>query len=69
MENIDRIVRLNELVTIVGLSRSTIYRLIQENKFPKQIHLSERTMGWRLSIINEWIRQKRSDLVGNIRLR
>ncbi len=56
--DIDRIIRMKELTSIVGLSRSTIYRLIQEDKFPKQIHLSVRTAGWRLSVINEWINQK-----------
>lgn len=56
--DMDRIIRMNELTSIVGLSRSTIYRLIQEGKFPKQIRLSIRTAGWRLSVINEWINQK-----------
>lgn len=58
MMDIDRIIRMKELTSILGLSRSTIYRLIQEGKFPKQIHLSIRTAGWRLSVINEWISQK-----------
>lgn len=52
---------MKELTSIVGLSRSTIYRLIQEGKFPKQIHLSIRTAGWRLSVINEWINQKETN--------
>lgn len=56
----DRIVRMKELKIIVGLSNATIYRLIQENKFPKQFHLSERTVGWRLSVIMEWINERES---------
>ena len=50
----DRFVRLKELITIIGLSRSTVYALIAKDKFPKPIHLTARTSVWRLSIIMEW---------------
>lgn len=45
----DRYIRIKELVEILGICRSTIYRLVNLNKFPKQIKLSERTAVWRLS--------------------
>jgi prophage regulatory protein len=51
----DRYIRLNELAPMLSLAKSTIYRLIKENKFPKQIKLTERTSVWRLSVINQWI--------------
>ncbi len=54
----DRFIRVKELTKMLGIGRSTIYRLIKENKFPKQIKLSERTSVWRLSIINQWIADK-----------
>jgi prophage regulatory protein len=56
--NVDRIIRIKELMAIVGLSRSTIYKLMNEDKFPKQIHLSERTAGWRMSTVMEWINER-----------
>lgn len=55
---VDRFIRMKELITITGLSRATIYRLMKEDRFPKQIHLSERTACWRLSIVMEWISEK-----------
>lgn len=55
---VDRYVRLKELAFMLGLGRSTIYRLIKDNKFPKQIKLTERTSVWRLSEINQWIAEK-----------
>jgi prophage regulatory protein len=54
----DRYVRLKELSTMLGIGRSTIYRLMKQNKFPKQIKLTERTSVWRLSVINQWIQEK-----------
>jgi prophage regulatory protein len=54
----DRYIRLNELAPMLGISKNTIYRLIKENKFPKQIKLTERTVVWRLSVINKWVADK-----------
>jgi prophage regulatory protein len=54
----DRYIRMKELSLMLGIAKSTIYRLIQENKFPKQIRLTERTCVWRLSVINEWIKER-----------
>lgn len=54
----DRYIRIKELAAMLGIGRSTIYRLIKANKFPKQIKLTERTSVWRLSVINQWIADK-----------
>ena len=54
----DRFIRMNELAPMLGLAKSSIYRLIKENKFPKQIKLTERTVVWRLSVINKWVEDK-----------
>lgn len=39
-------VRIDELTSIVGLSKSTIYSLIDEGKFPRQKRLAKRAVGW-----------------------
>ena len=54
----DRYIRIKELATMLGIGKSTIYRLIKDNKFPKQIRLTERTSVWRLSEINKWIKDR-----------
>jgi len=54
----DRFLRIKELSAMLGIGQSTIYRLMHHNKFPKQIKLTERTVVWRLSVINEWIAEK-----------
>ena len=54
----DRYIRIKELVGILGICRSTIYRLVNLNKFPKQIKLSERTAVCRLSEVYEWVNER-----------
>jgi predicted DNA-binding transcriptional regulator AlpA len=46
-----------QLTQIVGLGRSTIYRLINEGRFPKQLHPfgDDRVAAWRLSDIETWV--------------
>jgi prophage regulatory protein len=54
----DRYIRIKELSAMLGIAKSTIYRLVKEDKFPKQIKLTERTVVWRLSVINKWVADK-----------
>lgn len=54
----DRYIRIKELATILGIGKSTIYRLVKDGKFPKQIKLTERAAVWKLSAINSWIKDK-----------
>lgn len=51
-----KILRLSSIKSITGLSRSTIYLRISENKFPKAINLGGgRAVGWLETEIDEWI--------------
>ncbi len=47
--------RLEEVCKRTGLSRATIYRLIKEEKFPKQKNLTSFCRGWLDSDIDHWI--------------
>lgn len=55
-DKIDRILRLPAVLDRTGLSRSTLYRKMQEGTFPKQIALSVRCAGWRESSVSAWMR-------------
>lgn len=52
----DRILRLKTVLERTGLSRSTMYRKMQNGTFPKNLQISTRCTGWRESAINDWIR-------------
>ena len=51
-------IRLNVVQEITSLSKSTIYRLISEGDFPKQVQIGKRAVVWVRSDINAWINQK-----------
>jgi prophage regulatory protein len=57
-QGFDVCLRIKHVVAVTGLSRSTIYSLLSANKFPKPIKLSERTVAWRTSVIDAWIRER-----------
>src|SRR3546814_7525359 len=42
-ENPDRIIRINAVLARTGLTRSTLYRKVQNGTFPKQLKLSARS--------------------------
>jgi prophage regulatory protein len=52
------ILRLPQVKSQTGLSRSAIYQRISEQKFPKQIDLGGRAVGWLESDIQNWIKQR-----------
>lgn len=56
-ESVDRILRLRVVLERTGLSRSTLYRKIQEGTFPGQVRIAARCVGWRESAVTEWLRK------------
>lgn len=53
-----RFIKLKEVMKLTSLSRSSIYLYIQNNKFPKQITIGERSVAWNLSEIQSWMNGK-----------
>ena len=50
-----RVLRLEEVCQMVGLARSTIYARVSAGGFPHPIRLGSRSVGWRLTDIDEWL--------------
>ena len=59
-----KILRLPAVVDCTGLSRSTVYRLIRQKKFPKPFPLSDRLVGWLASEIEKWIESRTGQQAG-----
>lgn len=53
-----RIVRLNTVMDMVGLSRSSIYRRLDNGSFPKPVDLGSGTIGWVENEIISWIDER-----------
>ncbi|MFG1206899.1 helix-turn-helix transcriptional regulator [Xanthobacter flavus] len=52
----EQLLKLPEVVAMVGSSSSTIYRWIDEGRFPSQLILGPATVRWKLSEIKAWLR-------------
>ena len=57
-----RLISLREVEQQTSLSRSTLYDLIRNKKFPAQIRVTERRIAWIQSEITSWIELKRSEM-------
>jgi len=58
--------KLPQVKRLTPLSTSTIYRLMKKGDFPKQIKLSERSSGWILEEIEQWIEEKINERKENV---
>jgi len=65
MKNLQhQFLRLPQVKTITGLSKSSIYTRISEGTFPKQISLGPRLVVWVESDIQNWITEQVSAAMG-----
>jgi prophage regulatory protein len=57
----NNILRLKQVIAKTGLSKSTIYTLLGEGKFPARIQLSNRSIGFSEIEVDNWIAEKLSN--------
>ncbi|NOI78810.1 AlpA family transcriptional regulator [Vibrio coralliilyticus] len=53
-----RFLRIQDVMSLTGLARSTIYKFMDEDVFPKTIPLGGRAVGWLESEIEEWMESR-----------
>ena len=58
MEMQTTFLRLPDVMRITGLARATIYEMIDEGRFPRQVRLSTRIAVWVFPEIQEWMAAK-----------
>lgn len=54
MTEVSGVARLAEVEQLVGLSRSSIYRLESSGEFPKRVKLGQRAVGWPREAVLKW---------------
>lgn len=55
---IRRFIRLREVLHRTGLGRSTIYRWMNEGRFPRSVHLGGRSVAWIEHEIDQWLQDQ-----------
>jgi prophage regulatory protein len=54
----ETILRSKDVVAALGVSRSTLYRMMNSGEFPKSLKISRNTVGWRKSVVEQWVTQR-----------
>ena len=54
----DRLLRRRQVEEITGLSRSSIYRLMQDGEFPRPVKVGPAAVRWRSSDIKVWLESR-----------
>lgn len=52
-----RFLKIKEVMTKTALSRSSIYRKMNEGSFPKPVPIGERAVAWIDSDVEEWMKE------------
>ena len=52
------ILRASQVVDMIGVSRTTLWRMVKSASFPSPIKLSERAVGWRARDVSAWIESR-----------
>ena len=53
-----QILRLEQVCRMTGLSKSLVYQMEAEQRFPKRIRLTERAVGWIEGEVQGWLAER-----------
>ncbi|MGB1330904.1 MAG: helix-turn-helix transcriptional regulator [Gammaproteobacteria bacterium] len=53
-----KILRIDDVSHLTGLSKSSIYKQVRQNQFPQSIKLTARATGWDSREVEKWITNK-----------
>lgn len=56
-----KVIRLQKVMEMTGLGRSTVYKYVSDSWFPKPISLGGRSVGWLESEVADWILSRVSE--------
>jgi prophage regulatory protein len=52
---VERLIRIDEVKRLTGISTATLYRKISANEFPRPVRLGVVARAWPLSEVQDWI--------------
>ena len=50
-----KILRIQDVINVTGLSRTTVWRLERRGDFPRRLRLGQNSCGWVAQEIQDWI--------------
>lgn len=55
---VERLIRIDEVKRLTGISTATLYRKISASEFPRPVHLGAVARAWPLSEVQNWITRR-----------
>ncbi|RNI20985.1 helix-turn-helix transcriptional regulator [Paracoccus pantotrophus] len=56
------IIRIDSVIGVTGLSKSSIYAFERAGTFPKRIKLGARAVGWDADEVAEWVKARKASV-------
>ena len=56
------IMRMTDVCSELGVSRASVYRLLESESFPKPLKLGKRAIGWERDHIQQWVKSRSAAL-------
>ncbi|WP_168794444.1 helix-turn-helix transcriptional regulator [Paraburkholderia aromaticivorans] len=54
-EIVERLIRLEEVMSRTGLTRALMYQMMKAGDFPKSVKITGRAVAWQSSLVDKWI--------------
>ena len=54
----DRLLRRRQVEEITGMSRSSIYKMMQDGEFPRPVRIGPAAVRWKASDITAWVESR-----------
>lgn len=51
-------IRTRQVLLMIGVGRTTLWRMVQEGNFPKPVRITERSAGYLLEAVEHWMRTR-----------
>ena len=65
----ERLMRMREVLSIVGVARQTLYQWMARDAFPRPLKLSGSAIAWRESEVRDWLNSRPRALGGAVTAR
>ena len=57
-----RFIRTRQVLEMIGVGRTTLWKMVQEGSFPRPVEITERNSGYLLEAVEEWMQLRTQGL-------
>jgi prophage regulatory protein len=57
-----RFIRTRQVLEMIGVGRTTLWKMVQEGTFPRPVRITERNSGYLLEAVEEWMQLRTQGL-------